>query len=173
METTYNKLTEKGEIFFKNLKKYLNEPIYFFGSIQRWDYFFGSSDIDVCIFFNNIKEGLLHLENILNMNQDDFKEIVWKKKNKIIKGYKCMYKNETKDLIVEFSIYDLSNKDFILQEHNAKIYLPFYKLFMLIILKFIYYTLKMIDDKTFRTCKRYILNIFSFSKKSDEDYIAL
>ena len=55
METTKNIMPEYNRIFFEKLKNYLDMKIYFFGSIQRDDYFPKNSDIDVALFTHNIK----------------------------------------------------------------------------------------------------------------------
>ena len=47
MENTKNKLTLNESIFFDKLKKYIDKPIYFYGSIQRDDYFQVSDPIAV------------------------------------------------------------------------------------------------------------------------------
>ena len=47
MEQIKNKLPEDVNIFLKQLSDYINTPLYFYGSIQRDDYFPGYSDIDV------------------------------------------------------------------------------------------------------------------------------
>ena len=54
METTKNEIPEYNNIFFEKLKNYLDMKIYFFGSVQRNDYFPKSSDIDVALFTDNI-----------------------------------------------------------------------------------------------------------------------
>jgi predicted nucleotidyltransferase len=53
METTRNNLTPYSKHFFDSLSNYLDTKLYFFGSIQRRDYFPNSSDIDVDIFTDN------------------------------------------------------------------------------------------------------------------------
>ena len=40
-------------IFFTNLEKYLESPLYYFGSIRRYDYDPDNSDIDAILFTNN------------------------------------------------------------------------------------------------------------------------
>jgi polyribonucleotide nucleotidyltransferase len=47
METTRNKLPDVIQVFFNKLSEYLDTKLLFYGSIQRSDYFPGSSDIDV------------------------------------------------------------------------------------------------------------------------------
>ena len=54
MEKINNKLPDDVEKFFKSLSKYIEKPLYFYGSVQRSDYFPGSSDIDVDIFTDNV-----------------------------------------------------------------------------------------------------------------------
>ena len=46
METTKNIMPEYSNLFFNKIKNYLDTPIYFFGSVQRDDYFPQSSDIE-------------------------------------------------------------------------------------------------------------------------------
>ena len=56
METTKNEIPEYNKIFFEKLKNYLDMKIYFFGSVQRNDYFPKSSDIDVALFTEPFKK---------------------------------------------------------------------------------------------------------------------
>jgi predicted nucleotidyltransferase len=58
METTKNKLSQEESVFFDKLKNYIDKPIYFYGSIQRDDYFPQLSDIDIDIFSDNINSTL-------------------------------------------------------------------------------------------------------------------
>jgi predicted nucleotidyltransferase len=78
IETTKNKIPENQQIFFENLKNYLDTKIYFFGSVQRADYFKENSDIDVAIFTDNIKETIYKMQIFLDKEPDDFKKFVWK-----------------------------------------------------------------------------------------------
>ena len=66
METTKNELSPYSKTFFKKLSNYLDTKIYYFGSIQRNDYFPKSSDIDIDIFTDNEKSTILKLQNYLN-----------------------------------------------------------------------------------------------------------
>ena len=67
METTKNKMPEYNNIFFEKLKNYLDTKLYFFGSVQRPDYFQKGSDIDVAIFTDNIKSTVTKLQSFLNV----------------------------------------------------------------------------------------------------------
>lgn len=161
METTYNTLTPIAADFFARLKNYLDLPIYYFGSIQRPDYFFGGSDIDVDIFTPHPKSTIIQLSNFLHASPDDFKRMVWKVgggAGPVAHGQKFMYKDPARGLIVEFSIYDEKYKAAVLAEHQYKMKLPFYVTFLLIFLKMFYYGLGLIPDRLYTTLKRLILN---------------
>lgn len=170
METTYNNLSLYSISFFEKLKTYIDKPIYFFGSVQRYDYFEGKSDIDVDIFTESPTSTLLYLQKFLNVNQDDFKEVVWKSNNKLIKGHKIMYKEPENKLIVEFSIYDEKYKDIVLSEHRYKTILPYYIIGLLVILKFFYYILEIVPHKIYTNAKRFILNVLTMNNY-DEQFV--
>ena len=75
MENTKNKLTFNQYDFFQKLRNYINKPIYFYGSIQRNDYFPGKSDLDVDIFTDNESSTIYALGNFLNLTKNDFKNL--------------------------------------------------------------------------------------------------
>ena len=68
METTINELTPYEKDFFTNLRNYIDKPLYFYGSIQRNDYFPGKSDIDIAIFTDNETSTIFLLGNYLNLD---------------------------------------------------------------------------------------------------------
>jgi hypothetical protein len=159
METTKNKLTDNTQAFFQELSSYLEIPIYFYGSIQRNDYFPGHSDIDVDIFTSNESSTITKMQHFLHVKRSDFKKFIWRLNgnNKMVYGYKIMYKNVEQGFSAEFSIYNETVKDDILKEHNEKSAIPFYISWFLVILKIIYYNLHFIDKKTFRYLKKKLL----------------
>jgi predicted nucleotidyltransferase len=168
METTRNKLTEDEKKFFYKLSNYLDTKLYYFGSVQRGDYFPSSSDIDVDIFTDNENNTILKLMNFLNVEKSDFKRFVWKLNNnndKLAYGYKLMYKNAKEKFCVEFSIYNEKYKDHILYEHNGKKDIPFYATFLLIIIKFLFYTLNILPSTWYTESKRFILSTLIFKKE--------
>ena len=160
METTKNNLTPEQTKFFKKLSNYLDTKLYYYGSIQRKDYFPGTSDIDVCIFTDNNTETKYKLLSFLGLKKNEYKKIIFKlnKSKKIVYGYKIKYKNEKKNINVEFAIYNNKDKDGVLLEHNSKRDLPFYILWLLIILKFFYYTLQILSKSFYYKCKRFVMN---------------
>lgn len=172
METTYNKLPIYSTIFFNKLKMYIEKPIYFFGSIQRQDYFEGKSDIDVDIFTEYPESTLMALQNFLNIDESSFKKVIWRSNNSIIEGHKLMYKELDNNLIVEFSIYEEKYKKDVLDEHRYKMILPFYIIGLLLIVKYFYYILEIIPHKIYTKIKRFILNTLTF-KNYDEQFIVI
>lgn len=158
METTKNNISEKASKFLKNLSEYLELKVIFFGSIQRYDYFPGFSDIDIDLFSDNVNSTLIKLQNFLQIPKKNVKKFLWKLINgKMAYGYKILYKKPKDNFIIEFSIYDVKFKEDVLFEHRRKMELPFYISWLLIILKFLYYKLELIDKKTFTYYKRIIL----------------
>lgn len=161
METTKNKLPENVSIFFNNLSEILDKKLLFFGSIQRNDYLPGKSDIDVDIFTDNVHSTITKMQYYLQINKKKFKRFVWRLNNKnrtLADGYKVMYRSFDGSFSAEFSIYNEKFKQTILDEHLQKTTLPFYASWMLIVLKFLYYKLKLMDKKNFSYYKKKIMS---------------
>jgi predicted nucleotidyltransferase len=169
METTKNAMSEYNNIFFDKFKNYLDTKLYFFGSVQRDDYFPKSSDIDVAIFTDNIKSTITKIQSFLNVNNNDLKKFVWRLNydNSLVNGYKIMYKELDNNLIVEISVYDEKYKVGILNEHNGKRVLPFYATYALIIIKFLFYTLNIMPKEWYIFLKKQILTNLIFLKEDD------
>jgi predicted nucleotidyltransferase len=172
MENTKNKLTPYQVSFFNRLSSYLDTKLYFFGSIQRDDYFPESSDIDVDIFTNNESSTIVKMMNFLHVEKDDFKHFVWKLNvnNKLAKGYKIMYKEPEHELIVEFSIYNDSYKNAILFEHTEKSKIPLHATCLLIFLKVLFYKLNLIPGVWYTKIKQFIL---SYMIAKDHDHFVV
>ena len=171
METTENKLTPYQSIFFNKLKNYLDTKLYFYGSIQRKDYFPGSSDIDVDIFTSNENSIISKLTSFLNVKRYQFKKIIWKINEQLVNGYKIMYVDPNGELTVEFSIYNEKDKNAILNEHLSKKDLPIHATVLLVILKFLYYKLKIISHDYYASTKKIILS--SFIGKNTDNFVKL
>jgi predicted nucleotidyltransferase len=160
METTKNNLTSEQMKFFKKLSNYLDTQLYYYGSIQRHDYFPGTSDIDVCIFTDNNTQTKYKLLSFLGLKKNEYKKIIFKlnKGKRIVYGYKIKYKCDKRKINVEFAIYNDKDKEDVLREHNFKKDLPFYILWLLIFIKFFYYSLEIMPKSFYYKCKRFIMN---------------
>jgi len=170
METTKNKLDPSVRIFLKNLSAYLNTKLYFYGSVQRNDYILNESDIDIDIFTDNVESTILKLSHYLHVPKSKFKKtfsVTYKDdiyKYKTI-GYKIYYTSP--DLIspIEFCIYNEKDKEETLQLHREKFNIPFYISWMLIFIKFLFYTLNIIPLSIYREIKNWLLSQCSETKK--------
>lgn len=160
METTKHEMNPYAKQFFNKLGIYLDTQIYYFGSIQRLDYFPDKSDIDVDLFTDNESSIIMKLQSFLNIEKYHFKKFVYKlhKTNKFVDGYKVKYEEPNKNFFTEISIYNEKYKDDVLLEHNYKSILPFYVTFFLIILKLFYYKLQIISEDTYTYFKKIIMN---------------
>jgi len=158
METTKNGLTPEQRRFFDRLRNYINKPIYFYGSIQRNDYFPGKSDFDIDIFTDNESSTIYALCNFLQLKKTDFKKSVYKVNNTIIHGYKVKYKDEQNKIIVEIGLYNEKFKTIVMKDHLKDFDLPFYITIVLVFIKFLFYNLQIISKETYKRLKRLIMN---------------
>ena len=156
LDKNLNKLNRD---FFDSLSNYIDEDIYFYGSVLRSD-FNKKSDIDIGIFTNNIESVIMKLSNFLQINPKKFKKVYWKmpKTNNMVFGNKVVYKNKKNGINAEISIYDKKHKDEILSEYYKKTNIPIHGTILLYILKFLYYDLGIIDSKNYIYLKQIILS---------------
>jgi len=169
METTRNNLTPYSKHFFDSLSNYLDTKLYFFGSIQRRDYFPNSSDIDVDIFTDNEPGTILKIQNLLNIDRTAVHKFVYKldSSNKVVYGHKVQYKDD--HLATEFLIFNQKYKRDVIQDHISKFVLPFYISGLLVILKFMYYKLNLVSRDLYVKLKRRLLN----SNESPAEFIII
>jgi predicted nucleotidyltransferase len=169
METTKNEMDVYSKIFFLKLGNYLDTQIYYFGSIQRNDYFPGKSDIDVDIFTDNVQSTIIKLQNFFGIEKYKFKRFVYKlhKTKKMVTGYKVKYEDPSNNFLTEISIYDEKDKEYVLIEHNSKALLPFYISWLLIILKTFYYKLGILSEDIYSYLKKIIID-FMVEGEDDE-----
>ncbi len=160
METTKNEMPIYAKIFFSRLGNYLDTKIYYFGSIQRYDYFPISSDIDVDIFAENETSTISKLQNFLGLKKYEFKKFVYKlhKTNKMVYGHKVKYEDLQNNFVTEISIYNEKYKKDVLTEHNSKIILPYYVTILLVILKTLYYKFNIIPESIYKYFKKIVMN---------------
>lgn len=160
METTKNDLSPYAKVFFYKLSNYLDTKLYFYGSIQRADYFPAYSDIDVDIFTDNESSTISKLQIFLGVEKYKFKKFLYKlhKTNKIVYGKKINYEDKDNNFSTEISVYSEKDKAYVLEEHNSKTDLPFYISFMLMFLKYFYYNLGIIPKKIYKYLKRLVMN---------------
>lgn len=158
METTRNEMTPYSKTFFDKLRTYLDTKLYFYGSIQRNDYFPSHSDIDVDIFTHNIDSVVYKIQNFLDIDKEKIKRFVLKINDTIVVGKKIIVKRPDHNFRAEISIFEEKYKELVLYEHNRKNDLPIIIGMLVYILKFLYYQLNVIDRISYKKTKQFLLN---------------
>lgn len=158
MDLINNRLTSNQKIFFDNLSRYIDKPLYFYGSIKRSDFIPGKSDIDIDIFTENETSTILLLCNYLNIKRSEVKKFVYKVNSVMVYGYKMKYKDIEKQIKTEISIYNVKYKNVILDDRECTEKLPFHIIIVLYIIKFMFYNLEIISKDTYKRCKRFLMN---------------
>ena len=174
MEYTKNKLPIKTQEYLNKMKEYLDTKLYFYGSVQRLDFFSNHSDIDICIFTDNTQTMINKLASFLHINKKQIKKIFLNIKNNsnkydIIYCYKVFYKNPKKKLILEITICNEKYKKQMFNNYIKGFNLPSYIIFILFMLKFIYYYLHIISFDYYNKYKNIIINFGKGDIKSIED----
>jgi len=169
METTKNQMPPYAQMFFNKLSSSLDLKLYYFGSIQRKDYFPNSSDIDVDIFTPNEKSTIYQLQHYLNIQRKDIKKFIYKlqKKNNIVTGYKINVKVPEHNFFTELSIYNEYYKEDIILEHTRKSFLPWYITTLLVIVKYMYYNLNILPDFIYKKLKKFLIQYCIDGKEAD------
>ena len=153
MTKTKNKLPDATNHFLTNLSDYLQTPLYFYGSIQRYDYYHGHSDIDIDIFTDNESSTIEKLCNFLHIKKSEFRKSLYKLHSTVVRGYKTKYKDDHNGIEVEISIYNNNYKNLVLEEHSKAKNMPLHISIILLIVKFCYYNLGIISTDTYKILK--------------------
>jgi predicted nucleotidyltransferase len=157
--------------FFYNLQEYLDEELYFYGSVNRSDYVHGKSDIDVAIFTDNEYSVISKLQHFLHVKREAFDKIIWKLYGKIIYGYKIKC-DKYVDSKCEIVIYNNDFKNILMEEMQASNKIPLFISILIYILKTFYYTIPILNEKIYSACKRYIFNEL-YLQKTDSIFFLL
>jgi len=158
MDAVKHKLTQNQEIFFDNMSRYIDEELYFYGSIKRSDYIKGKSDIDIDIFTENEYSTIQKLCHFLNVKRYEFKKVIYKTNNTLVYGHKIKYNNPEKQIDAEISVYNNKYKSLVLYDHNNESHLPLYITIVLYIVKFLHYNLGILSSFYYKRCKRFLMN---------------
>jgi hypothetical protein len=158
LEEIKHKLTPAQYDFFYAFKEYIELPIYFIGSILRYDYFKGYSDLDINIFSPDINSTNLKIKHFLNIEKKD--KIIFININKYpISGYKFYYNNSFEDeKKVEFdlSIFKENTKKILLETRFTYSEIPFFVLVYFLIIKTLHYHIGIINNEYYTYLKKLI-----------------
>lgn len=161
MNSTKNEMPLYAVNFFSRIEKYLDTKIYYFGSVQRDDYFFGASDIDTCIFTTNESSTIWKLQNLFNKSKYEFKKFInyLPTSKKIVNGYILNYKDTSNNFSTDIIIYNEKYKEDVLKDNKYKIDVPFYITFLLLIVKTMHYKLYILPKSVYTFFKKLIMDI--------------
>ncbi len=163
MEDIKDRLGEYKYKFFKNLQKYLDTELYFYGSIKRIDYFSNSSDVDIVVITDNVKSMLSKVQNYLNISKDKTKKIFQQHRvndKGVIVGYKIKYKNAENGIEFDLLVYDEKNRKDVLQHIYDINNFPLYIIIPVYILKILYYKLHLITKQTYINSKSRVFDYY-------------
>lgn len=144
MQTTRNPFTEEQRQFLTTLGGFVGSPFYYFGSIQRYDYIAGTSDIDVDVFSYEPEKIAKRLYRLLSGPYVTIKRVLYKFDGNEVAGFKVKYKRPPiepglkEHLKVEFSIYGEDVKQLVLEKHRKQIYISPYLSALLLFVKLVF-----------------------------------
>lgn len=152
-----NKLTLQQRNYFTEMSYYIELPLYFIGSIARYDYIPGKSDIDLEVYSENEISTLFKLLHFLNINKNSVKLIYFTCNEISLLGYKLSckhYFNEIDSLHFDIAIYTMDSKKILLPHRIRDIKIPMYSSVFLLIVKYMYYHGKIINKPLYSRLKR-------------------
>jgi hypothetical protein len=149
-------MTREMKAYFSTLENYLGTKLYFYGSIHRVDYFQNCSDVDIDIFTPTPQSILIKLKHFFQSSDNKEKNIICILQDKIVKGIK--FSTSGTKYRCEFSIYPEWSKENVLTEHLKKTNLPFIGICCLVVIKVLFYWIKILDIETYKTLKRLSLS---------------
>lgn len=161
MEDIKNKMPIHQRHFFTKLENYLDTPLYYFGSVRRYDYSPDNSDIDAILFTNNESRSISQLQNWFHVSKHSFKRVVHflKGPKRIVYGHKLTYKNEKQKISSDIVIYNVKDEEYIKLDDKRKIDMPFYMVTILLLLKFLHYQVGILPTKVYVYFKQMLMDI--------------
>ena len=151
LEQIKHKLDKEQYDYFLYLKEIINLPLFFTGSITRYDFIKGKSDFDVEVCSDNVSSTKLILDNLFHQpyKKDKNKIIVLKMNNIPISGYKYYFKNNEKNICFDFCLYKKECRQLLELIHTKNTDIPFMLSGILIIIKYLHYHLNVINNNTY------------------------
>lgn len=162
MESTRHPLPPELARFLVDMKNYIELPLYFYGSIQRSDFFPGESDIDIAVFSENVPSTLAQLLHFLKLAKRRAKQFVTRFANTthVAYGYKIVYTVTLSgnSYPIEIAVYSKNDETAVRSDQNKKASMSAPMMWLLIILKYLYYKLQIIPSTTFNYIKTQIID---------------
>ena len=161
MEDIKNKMPIHKRQFFSNLERYLDTPLYYFGSIRRYDYDPDNSDVDAILFTNNEASSISQLQNWFHVSKNNFKKIVHflPESKRIVYGHKLTYHNAKLNISTDILIYNVKDEDTIKRDDKLRIDMPIFMVTIMIILKFLHHQVGILPQWAYIYFKRILMDI--------------
>lgn len=162
IEDIKNNLREYDYYFLKNIQQYINTELYFYGSVARFDYFPGKSDIDAIVITENVHSIVKLLQNHLNIKKDAIEKTInyMDDAKSMSYAYKLNYVDLDNNLSLEIFVYDEKYREKLMHDIEKKNNLPFYVICVLYIIKTMTYTLRILSDEQFKYIKNTFINLY-------------
>ncbi len=175
MEEPRHALAESQHLFLQRMKTYLQLPLYYYGSVQRADYFAEESDIDVAIFSPTPESTLQRLVGFLHLSRADMKPFFWKLDVApiTVRGHKFAVQRPDDGIACDICVYDLSAKDMLLREYQDKIDLPAWAIVALCIVKWLFYHLSVLSLDSYKNWKKKIMATATGGSYGQQHFVLL
>jgi hypothetical protein len=153
-----NKLTNEQIDFIEQLQEYCDAEFRFYGSIERKDYFEGSSDIDIDVFTSNLHSTVFKIRQFLSTPNDNVQNILWSTTKPTFSKFKCKkIKFKNNFIKLELGIYDIKYKIKLINVREYKRNIPYHGLVILFIIKLMFYKFNIISTSQLASCKKYLM----------------
>ena len=153
-----SKLTKQQIDFLEEIQHYIDCQFYYYGSIDRIDYFPGKSDIDIDIFTPNLYSTMFKLRQFLLIPETGIKGIKWRTRRPIVATFHChKIKFENSNVKLELNIYDEQYKNTLLQVRELKRQIPLLVLMLVYPIKVVYYNTDLISNSNIAVFKKFVM----------------
>ena len=163
IEDIKNNLRDYDYHFLNKMQKYIDTELYFYGSVARFDFFPGDSDIDIIVITDNVNSILQKLQNFLAVDKKSIEKTInyMHDTNNMTYAYKITYEDFENSLYLEVFIYDEKYRDKLVYDINKKNNLPFFMVCILYLLKFFTYYLRIFSEDNLKYLKNTLINLYS------------
>lgn len=157
LDDVQTRLTTMQHRFLQQLQQYLDTPLHVFGSIARFDFFEGYSDIDLAIITDQPKEMVTKLIAYLQCPVEAAQHIVqqFAPHQRCVRAYRVPFISE--HVKFDICIYSKTDQDIVLYNIQHNNHLPFWVVCLITCLKWCYYHVQCISKETFLNCKKIIM----------------
>jgi len=155
-----SKLTKEQYQYLVNLESFINSKLSFYGSIERDDFFMGSSDLDIDIITPNMHNILFKLRQYIGIPNNEVLHVKWTTNNPRPYTFECLKIKHNNGIVnLEISIYDEKyRKNLEIVRNFKRTMLSPIMVFFLITIKILYYKLNLLSNSQMKQIKRFVMN---------------